>query len=86
MPKKTNPRKVPRSQEDCDRAWQKGVIDGVSNACAIFLTVLLDKFGGEDHIQEVWREINKLSEEVREKRVSVSDLRRVLADEYGVYV
>ena len=86
MPKKVNPRRQPATQADCDRAWQKGVVDGVSNACAIFLTVLLDKFNGADHIQEVWREINKLSEEVREKRVSVSDLRRVLADEYGVQV
>lgn len=86
MAKKPNPTKVPRTQADCDRAWQKGVIDGVQNACAIFLTVLLDKFDGADHIQDVWREINKLSEEVREKRVSVSDLRRVLAEEYGVQV
>lgn len=86
MAKKTNPNKVPKTKADCDRAWQKGVIDGVSNACAIFLTVLLDKFDGADHIQDVWREINKLSEEVREKRVSVSDLRRVLAEEYGVQV
>lgn len=83
---KTNPRKIPRTQADCDRAWQKGVVDGVSNACAIFLTVLLDKFDGADHIYDVWQEINKLSEEVREKRVSVPDLRRTLAEEYGVYV
>lgn len=86
MSKKTNPRKIPRTQEDVDRAWDKGVIDGVSNASAIFMTVLVDKFDGADHIQDVWREINKLSEEVKERRVSVADLRRVLLEEYDIRV
>ena len=84
--KKVNPRKIPRSQEDVDRAWEKGVLDGVSNACAIFLTVLLDKFDGSTYIKDVWEEINKLSEEVKERRVSVADLRKVLLEEYDVRV
>lgn len=83
---KTNPKKIPRSQADVDRAWEKGVLDGVSNACAIFLTVLVDKHGMEDKIPEVWADIRKLSEEVREKRVTVADLRRTLLDEYGIKV
>lgn len=84
--KKTNPKKKPITQADADRAWQDGVVKGVSNAMAIFLTVILDKYDGEKYIADLWKEINKLSEEVREKRVSVSDLRRVLFDEYGVQV
>ena len=84
--KKTNPKKKPITQADADRAWQDGVTKGVSNAMAIFLTVLLDKYNGEEYIADLWKEVNKLSEEVREKRVSVSDLRRVLFDEYGVQV
>lgn len=83
---KTNPKKIPRTQADVDRAWEKGVLDGVSNACAIFLTVLADKHGMEDKIPEVWEDIRKLSEEVREKRVTVADLRRTLLDEYGIKV
>lgn len=83
---KTNPRRRPATDADCKRAWERGVLDGVSNASAIFLTVLVDKFGGADHIVDVWLEINKLSEEVAERRVSVADLRRVLLDEYGVEV
>lgn len=86
MKKKVNPKRIPRTQEDVDRAWEKGVLDGVSNACAMFLTVLLDKFNGADHIVAVWDEINKLSEEVKERRVSVADLRRVLLDEHGIEV
>lgn len=86
MAKKVNPRKIPRTQEDVDKAWDKGVLTGVSNACAIFLTVLLDKYNGGDYIKAVWDDINKLSEEVKERRVSVADLRKTLLEEYGVNV
>ena len=83
---KKNPRTIPATQADVKRAWEKGVLDGVGNASAIFLTVLVDKFGGADHIKDVWLEINKLSEEVKERRVSVADLRRVLSEEYNIIV
>lgn len=86
MGTKTNPRRRPASGEDVTRAWKKGVLDGCSNASAIFLTVLVDKFGGEDQVQDVWKEIVKLSEEVKERRVSVADLRTTLREEYGVIV
>ena len=82
----TNPRNIPKTQEDVDRAWEKGVLDGVSNASAMFLTVLVDKFQGADYVQPVWTEIVKLSEEVKERRVSIADLRTVLREEYGVEV
>lgn len=83
---KKNPRTRPATQADVKRAWEKGVLDGVGNASAIFLMVLVDKFGGADHIKDVWLEINKLSEEVKERRVSVADLRRVLSEEYNIIV
>ena len=83
---RTNPRRIPRTQEDVDRAWEKGVLDGVSNATAIFMTVLTDKFNGAEYVRDIWREINKLSEEVAERRVSCADLRRVLLEEYDIEV
>ena len=86
MPRKINPNRIPRTQADVDRAWERGVMDGVSNACAIFMTVLLDKFNASDYIMDVWTEINKLSSEVVERRVSVCDLKRVLKDEYQISV
>lgn len=86
MGTKTNPRRRPASGEDVTRAWKKGVLDGCSNASAIFLTVLVDKFDGEDKVADVWKEIVKLSEEVNERRVSVADLRQTLREEYGVIV
>lgn len=83
---KVNPRRKPATEADVRRAWMDGVTDGVSSACAIILTVLVDKFDGADHIADIWREINKLSEEVKERRVSLADLRNVLREEYGIEV
>ena len=84
--RKINPRRTPATGADVKKAWERGVLDGVSNASAIFLTVLVDKFNGADYVRDVWLEINKLSAEVAEKRVSVPDLRRVLLEEYGIEV
>lgn len=83
---KQNPRNRPATAADVRRARERGVLDGVNCASAIFLTVLADKFGGEDIIPDVWNEIVKLSEEVKERRVSLADLRRTLREEYGVEV
>ena len=84
MGKQTNPRKRPRTEEDVKRAFERGVHEGVRQCSAIFLTVLLDKFNGEDYIRDVWGEIEKLAVEVAERRVSVKDLERVLGDEYNI--
>lgn len=81
---KKNPRRQPATQADVDRAWKPGLLKGIDNACIIFLTVLVDKFNGADHIADVWQEINKLSEEIKEGRVSFADLKTVLKEEYGI--
>lgn len=83
---KINPRRRPATEADVNRAWEQGVLDGVTNACAIFMTVLVDKFNGGSYIPDVWREVNKLSEEIKENRVSVCDLKHVLATEYDILV
>ena len=81
---KKNPRTIPKTQADVDKAFNRGVNAGVRNASAIFLTVLCDKFNGGEYIREVWAEIQKLAEEVAERRVSVTDLEKVLDDEYDI--
>lgn len=81
---KLNPRRRPATWEDVNRAFEDGVRSGVSSSTAIFLTVLVDKFAGGEHVIDVWKEICKLSEEVGEKRVTIADLRDVLEREYGI--
>jgi hypothetical protein len=83
---RTNPRKRPATQADVNRARAEAVNEAVRMASAIILTVLCDKFNGADHIGDVWTEVCKLSEEIKERRVSVSDLITVLTEEYGIEV
>ena len=85
MPK-TNPKRIPRTERDVRRAFEEGVNAGVFNASAIFLTVLLDKYGMKEQIQDVWDNICKLSEEIGEHRVSLADLKHVLRTEYNIAV
>ena len=87
MAKKVNPRRRPATFADVDKAWEKGVLDGCSNASAMFLTILCDKFDmSVEEVQRFWKEVNKLSEEVAEQRVSIADLRTVLLEEYKIKV
>ena len=83
---KTNPRRRPATEADVRKAWEDGVNEGVRNARAIFLTVLVDKYGMADQIVDVWQQICKLSEEIAEGRVSFGDIRHVLKEEYKIQV
>ena len=83
---RVNPKRRPATEADVNRAWETGVKEGVSNAAAIFLTVMLDKFNAYDQIKDIWDAICKLSEEIAEKRVTISDLRYVLLKEYDINV
>ena len=83
MPK-PNPRRVPRTQADVDRAYTDGVKDGSHIASVIMMSALLDKFDFGDRISEVWKAFEKLSLEVMERRVTVPELRMVLREEYDL--
>ena len=85
MKKKVNPRRRPVSQADVDRAKSAASDQAVHLVLAIMLTVLKDKFDFDnDQIVSVWNAVNKLSEEVAEKRVSKRDLVTVLSEEYNI--
>lgn len=86
MSKKVNPNRIPCTQADVDRAKRVAVKEATTYAMAIMLTVLVDKFNGADYLPDIWREVNKLSEEITEKRVSVPDLVRVLREEYNISI
>lgn len=83
---KTNPKRKPATQADVKKAWERGVKDGVQNATAIILTVLVDHFGLAEQIPDIWKAVCKLSEEVGDNMVSLADLRHVLLTEYQIKV
>lgn len=84
--KKVNPNKKPATQAAVEKAWEKGVHDGIENATAIILTVLADHFGQAEQLTEIWKAVCKLSEEIAEGLVTLSDLKHILKTEYNIKV
>ena len=85
--KKTNPRKVKGyTLEDVNKAEKKGQENGLKLSMVIFLTVLVDKFNGEEYIQDVWRECEDLSDSISKGYVDFWDLKSTLEEEYNISV
>lgn len=81
---KTPPRRRPATWADVERAKTEASSRTVLSAMAVFLTVLVDKFNGADYIQDVWKEVNALSDAITEGYVSIADLKHTLKEEYGI--
>lgn len=83
--KKVNPRRKPATQADVARAKKEAVDQAIDVSWAMSITVLRDKFGfGKVRIHRYWDEIDKLSEEIAEGRVSILDLMETIRDEAGI--
>lgn len=86
MAKKLNPKRIPRTQADVDRAFENGIREGSHVASVIMMSALLDKFNAGDYIADVWSAFEKLSVEVIERRVTIPDLQTVLREEYDIKI
>ena len=85
--KKTNPRKLPATQADVEKAKKQATDEAVSLVMTIFLTVLKDKNGfSNEELQDTWENVENLSASIRDGYVSIYDLRTVLREEYEIYV
>lgn len=85
--KKINPRRIPRTQADVDRAREEGLRVGQEYATVIYLTVLYDKEGATDEImQRVADEVSDLADSIVKGYVTIADLKNTLKKEYGVEV
>lgn len=83
--KKKNPRRKPASMADVKKAAQDGSDRGVRLAIAIFLMVLKDDFDfTTEQIILAWERMDKLSQEVAEKRITAKDLTDTLYSEYNI--
>lgn len=50
------------------------------------MSALLDKFNAAEYLADIWAAFAKLSEEIKERRVSIPDLRRSLRDDYNLKI
>ena len=87
MRKKINPRRRPATMQDVERAKRAAQEEAVTNAMAIFFTVLIDKgHAGPERLRRIWRDVNELSDSIIKGYVNVSDLRNTLKQDYGIEV
>lgn len=83
--KKVNPRKVPATKADVERAKEKARDEALTLAWSILFTVLRDKEGyeGED-LKRAWLEVEYLSDSIIKGYVNCADLRNALKEEEGI--
>lgn len=84
MKKRTNPRRIPATRADIDRAKTEAVREAIKLVWSIFFTVLRDKEGYDlDGLRRVWEEAEDLSDSISKGYCTASDLRDVLKQEIG---
>lgn len=84
MQKKTNPRKIPRTQADVERAYNDGIAEGLSRGIDLMLYVLIDKHDAPmDDVQQLTSELNHAAACVVEGYITWADISLMLK-EYGV--
>lgn len=87
MNPKTNPRRIPVTMADVERAKKAAQIEAVDYAMTIFFTVLLDKHGAtKDELKVFWEEVNDLSDSIAKGYVNIADLRYTLNKEYDIKI
>lgn len=85
MAKKTNPRRIPATWADVERARQDGIDEAIKHCWAIFFNVLMDKEHAEiDDLIRVWKEVDELSHSVEQGYVTIADLIYTLKTEVGI--
>lgn len=91
MPKDKKPGKPPSVpehivQKRIEAAETKAIKESSGLAMTIMLTVLLDRFGMEDQIKDVYEAWNERSADVLAGRVKLHEWRNVLRKEYGIKI
>lgn len=84
---KLNPRKIPKTQADVDRAAKDGEMQGLEFALNLVLYVLKDKHDAPDEdILQLRDEFMYVVDSVAHKYLSYQDIVRTLSGEYDLAV
>ena len=85
--KKKSPRSIQRTQQDVDRAYERGQRDGVSGALIMFLYTMLDKFNADEKtLTEFSEAFQYVVDSIEKGYITEADLRRVVKEEYGTII
>ena len=85
--RRVNPNRKPMSRAMMKKMQDTITSEAINLAMALFLTVLLDKFGYEaEELKAVWNKVNDLSDSVAKGYVNINDLLEVLSSEYDIEI
>lgn len=81
-----NPRRIPRTQQDVNAAYDTGIAEGLNRGIELMLYVLIDKNAAPmEDVQGLAAELNHAAECVAEGYITWPDIRQMLR-EYDVEV
>jgi len=81
--RKTNPRNIPRTEEDVKRARMEGQIEGMRLTEALCLLTICDKYPEMDALA-FWGEVAEKTKSTDERYMTAADVRNTLREEYGI--
>lgn len=85
--KKPNPRKIPATKADIEKAKKQGTDKAATFAIAIIFSALTDKMGWtKEQLLELWGHVDYLSDSVTQGYVTIPQLLHTLKEEYGVNI
>ena len=87
MNKKKSPRSIPRSQQDVDRAAERGMQRGVELCLTLVMFTLQDKFGaGDEELKQFSDAFHYTLDSLNKGYLTEADLRQTLKAEYDTTI
>ena len=85
MGKKTNPRKIPKTQADVDKAYERGKTEGAKSSIIIMMYAMKDKFGASDEeLTEFFEAITYTVDSINKGYITEKDLQTVIKEDYDM--
>ena len=83
--KKPNPRRIPATKADVEKAKKEAEDYAAAYALAIVFTALTDKMGMDyEFVHQVYEHANYVADSVTKKYVTLPQLIHTLREEYGI--
>lgn len=87
MSRKKSPRSIPRTQQDVDRALERGHSEGANFVSTMMLFILKDKHGFPDEeIERLAKEVDFYCGQLNAGDISFADVKNALKEEYSVTI